>query len=744
VTGPVVVGLAHPGLLWTGAALASVPILIHLLFRRRHRVVKWAAMTWLLAALRKQRRRMQIENLILLILRCALIVLVGAAVARPAVQAGALSPLGGRTRSVVLVIDTSASMAAQQTGRRALDRARERAGKMLAELSDDSKVTLVASRDDQVGGAPRALLENASPSEARGRLASLVAGQGPNRLGAVFRLVGQKLDRMSGRKLVVFFTDLQRRDWRDDDGARHEDVYRALKGLRRKDDEEAPPVSLMDIGLQTSGNVVIADFSVEEGREAFAGSILGLSVRLVNYGPRPIEGTLSLFVTRRKDGSRENKGGQRVTLPPTVGDLGPQYKEVQLYQHLDRVGPARFEVVFDARGGNDRLPRDSRRNLALEVKPPVRFLPVRYVDAAVDILRDIGASSRVIRIGEAVSPAALATKDLDAFDAVVWADASPFDADFEERGVARLEKFVRRGGGLIFYLGLEAKADQINKLFFKERGKGLLPMRLDKAADTGENPVLFDIAKLKDHPLFFEATVFGSPEVTRYHKVKDWPDGKEEDYVVARYTNGDPAVIEHRMGRGRILIVTTTPDERWFNLNGSLLPAIFFFNAAHYLVAEDPAARNVMVGQPVRVELPAGARQVVVEPPEGAGGRTEEPVGDASRPFLLTATTHPGFYRITVHGISTSGTGSVPTEEVHFAAVNLDAGEGDLRRDDKIVSAYQGTRLRLAEGPEDILPSSAASAEGGELSRFLLTAVVVMLLLELLLAGRFGTRRATT
>jgi hypothetical protein len=733
-----VIALANPALLWTGLALASVPILIHLFFRRRHRVVRWAAMEWLLAALRKQKRRMQMENLILLLMRIAVIVLLGLAIARPAVQSAALSPLAGGSRALVLVIDTSASMGAQQTGRRALERARERGDEVLADLPADSKVTLVATRDDQIGGAPRALLENAAPSEARTRLQSLQRSAGPNRLGAVFRHVGQKLDRLSGRKMVVFITDLQRRDWRDDTGARREDVYRALRGLRRSQDEEAPPVTLLDVGVG-AGNVAIADFSVEEGRQAFVGTPVGLAVRLANYGPRPVEGTLSLFLTRA-DGQRENRGGDRVTIPPTTGELGPQYANVQMYEFLPAgsEGPARFEVRFQVSGGQDRLPEDSERFLALNVKPPVRFLPVRYVDSSLEILRDVGMV-KVINLWESIVPAALATRSLSDTDVVVWADAQPFDVDFEDKGLKNLERFVRRGGGVVFYLGTESVADRMNRLFHREGGKGLFPMLLDEIANVEANPVQVDLAKATKggSPLFIESEFALSPLIESYYRVKECP----EESIAARYTNDDPYVIDHKFGRGRVVIVTTSPSETWFTMNGSLLPAVLLFNAAHYLVAEDPSARNVVAGQPVRVDLPAGARQVIVEPPEGAGGRTEEPVGNPEEPFVLTATQRPGFYRIAVKGVASGVASSVPTEEVHFAAVNLDAAEGDLRRDLKVADAYQGVRLRRVESIEDILPAASEGEDKGEISRALLGGVVVLLLLELLLAWRFGARR---
>ena len=72
----------NPWVFWTGLGAVSIPILIHLLNRRRFRVKDWAAMKFLLESIRKNRRRLRIEELILLALRCLAIVLLALAVAR--------------------------------------------------------------------------------------------------------------------------------------------------------------------------------------------------------------------------------------------------------------------------------------------------------------------------------------------------------------------------------------------------------------------------------------------------------------------------------------------------------------------------------------------------------------------------------------------------------------------------------------------------------------------------------------
>ena len=60
-------GFVNAGLV-AGVALASVPLIIHLLNRQRHKPVRWVAMRFVLAAYRKTRRRVQMA---VNVIRCA-------------------------------------------------------------------------------------------------------------------------------------------------------------------------------------------------------------------------------------------------------------------------------------------------------------------------------------------------------------------------------------------------------------------------------------------------------------------------------------------------------------------------------------------------------------------------------------------------------------------------------------------------------------------------------------------------
>ena len=104
-------------------AAAAAPIVIHLWNKRRYREVPWAAIEYLLAAMRKNSRRIQIEQWLLLAIRTLIIVLVVLAVAEPFLEQAGLSfvpPASGRIK--VLVIDGSYSMAYKPTDKSRFDR----------------------------------------------------------------------------------------------------------------------------------------------------------------------------------------------------------------------------------------------------------------------------------------------------------------------------------------------------------------------------------------------------------------------------------------------------------------------------------------------------------------------------------------------------------------------------------------------------------------------------------------------
>src|SRR5437762_1415289 len=108
-----------------GAATASIPIIIHLLNKQRYKKVVWGAMHWLWASFRKSRRRLQIEQLILLAVRTLILLLLALALARPILQQGAAFFTGRPSTHRVIVLDNSYSMGQLSNGKPLFEKAKQ-------------------------------------------------------------------------------------------------------------------------------------------------------------------------------------------------------------------------------------------------------------------------------------------------------------------------------------------------------------------------------------------------------------------------------------------------------------------------------------------------------------------------------------------------------------------------------------------------------------------------------------------
>lgn len=134
----------HPGLAIAALAAVAVPILIHLLLRRRRRVIQWAAMSLLARAMRKDLRRQRVERWLLLASRCLLVALGGLALAQPFI-----GPRGGtftRVRTLWLVIDDGVASAERlPDGGTALERSLEEARRQISALGAADRVGVITA-----------------------------------------------------------------------------------------------------------------------------------------------------------------------------------------------------------------------------------------------------------------------------------------------------------------------------------------------------------------------------------------------------------------------------------------------------------------------------------------------------------------------------------------------------------------------------------------------------------------------
>jgi hypothetical protein len=441
-----------------GALAGGIPLALHLLRRNNPKVVHWGAMLFLAARTVQQRRRFDMERLLLLLLRIAIPVVLALCMARPVVSwlrgPGATGP-----KSLVVLLDDSASMASGSLGHSGFERAVALLRKELAGLPRGSEVAVLSvcfpenPLVDRTVNLTRAvaILEKSGVQSAAARP------------GDAFEAAARQFAQMHhARRQVLFLSDFQKANWPEELAAVRGQAFERLRGLT-----PAPLLNWYDTGGPGTENVAVErlDFSK---LPVGAMQRLRFSATLRNFGAkvRP-----DLNVRWKVDGVLQS--ASQVT-------LGVRESAQVVFEHtFVETGGHSVEVAIDP----DAVRADDTLFAAIEVRPPWSVLLVNgspsteplkgetdFLELALHALSSAqGQGAGLLRAGT-VGLAALDAKALAGRQVVVLANVQ----QLSEAQVRSLEAFVEKGGGLLFFPGNRTDARWANQHLHRE-GAGLLP-----------------------------------------------------------------------------------------------------------------------------------------------------------------------------------------------------------------------------------------------------------------------------
>ncbi|HEX5009993.1 MAG TPA: BatA domain-containing protein [Planctomycetota bacterium] len=731
-----------PWMLW-GAALVALPILIHLLNRRRYVVVPFAAMSFLLAAFKSRRRRLRMENLLLLLLRCLLVLLAALAMALPFVpEDSPLAALSGGRRELVLIVDRSGSMGRLVApGVTADDRVLESLRRRLGALSEErgDAVTLICMG----AGNPLPAPIGATPAMALAALDGLPPPSGVADVLAAARLLADRVrPARPGRLDVVVLSDLQRLSWADVGpslGATFAKAFEQGGGTLRIEPAGAGGRAPLNVGVQSLAAL---------DPLPRAGEPLAFSAELRNWSEtEPAQVDVHFEV----DGVRADT--QHVALPP----LGTA--TVESRQRLDAPGAHHVTASLPP----DDLPLDDSRTLALRAHERPRVLLIDGAPGGADPLswstgylslaldpQQPGTSPRFEPLSWEVGRLDGTTAQLAGFDAIVLSDVGALT----EEQAGALASTVQSGTPLLIFLG---PAVEPALWAARLQPRGLLPMavgdvRGDPSGATGEDYVTLALPEPPPPAL----ALFADPRLAVLLQVPifAWRDlqplpavpGAEAapPQVLASFADAlghtVPALVEGRLSRGRVLLCATSCGVDW-----SLLPRnpALWVPLAHELLtallADDPSERNVPVGQQPALLVDGWPQSGQLTFPSGAVVPVDRPtgehVGERMRLDAPVPLDEAGPYKLEL--ALADG-----TQTTLALAAQPDAREGDLRAVDDAVlgQALTGVEWTLgAELQEEGAPRTAGG--DGSLAQALLWALLACALAESLFARWLGTPR---
>ena len=641
-----------PLLIW-GTLLGAIPIIIHLLNRRRFRRVEWAPMHYLRLTIQRNRRRIQFEQLLLLLLRIALIVLLFFYLARPLLNPSGLETWlgsGGRTSQVVL-IDDSLSMGYSAGDSTAFNRAKEAAGALVASIRPQDRCTIVTT------SAPRVPIVHEVEGTRRDDLLAAANSPPGSATHAAWPAVLEKLDEVLRSctyptKQLTILTDLRKAGW-----------DRSVTSTAGRWQQDGLRVRIVDVGDDEAANVSLQAL-VPLDRTILAGAPSRWEAVIRNDSPRVISG--AKVILRIDDKPTELK------LP----EIAPrELTRVPLAVQFPGPGPHEFSLQLP----DDALPGDNQHWAAVPVKDS---LLIRLVDgepsaeafgSEIDYLAaplSIGIGAAEAWRVEAVLDQDFLSPRLDTPDVLVLANVAsitPEEAD-------RLNQMVSAGMGLLIFTGAKLDVGLYNDMLFRQNDR-LLPCPLKSLIDENIHGIFIEpvhpspLEKLLD----LKASALERVAVRQFMTVEE-PAEPGKVRVLARWNNpaSSPAVIERIKGNGRVLLWTTTADRAGndWPIEPSFVLAVR--EAVRGAARPTPLGNTITAGEPMRrvVRTSQQVSKVQVSPPGGGEPQPlsavpleEGPSKEApSLSITVNDTRRAGIYRISWDD------GSSGTQEDIYAA----------------------------------------------------------------------------
>jgi hypothetical protein len=554
-------------LLLMGLAAAVVPLVIHLLTRRRPKRTEFSSVEFLREVRLAEMRRFRLREWLLLLLRVLAVACLALALARPALQGDVLPGRG--TTTALLLIDRSLSMAALEGDGTLFERARTRALEVLDALEAGDQVQVMIFDDGVQEIFPQPVEDH---SRARAALEGIEVGGGATDIEAALSAAIEALAATStlNRELYVF-TDWQRA------GAAGEVPGRELpQGLRvhflSLAERPAPPNRTLSQVRYRPGDPPSIDVrmrSFGEGGEAVSGA-----------GPAEVPVT-----------------AQAQTEPGRWLEVGRGFLPARSRGGGLVILRERVEVGGRVELASDALPEDDRRAFVAGQAGAVRAGLVSQ-GRALSLVLETGADAGgfVLRRFE---PTQIAPGSLAGVDVLILDDIK----SLSEGSLQAVVDFVRAGGGLALILGPQSDPAFLNGRLFPALGD----LRIEGSAPQRSQGGGWSMRRAAvGHPAFAGFTPGTGEALSQAEFRGAWQlDPGAEGRVLARFTADLPAVIE----RERVLIFTSDVEGEWsdFMLSGTFLP--FWLQALGNL-AHGQAA-ELTFGERLDVPVPAGEGQAV-------------------------------------------------------------------------------------------------------------------------------------
>lgn len=676
-----------------GLLAAGIPLLIHLWNRRRVVTIDFSSLMFLVAAHRQNVRRVQLKNLLILLLRMFIVALIALALARPFLTLGLpLSAVRAKT-DVVVILDNSYSMAYEGVEGVAFEKAKALGTEVLRSLRHGDSASLILMSDvarpvfrqltPDIESVITAVDEAAVSYRATNVQPSLAL------VHEMFNGEGMQPTASSAlNREIYLISDFAENGWENWGRVPN------LSGAR---------IFLLPVTEQNPHNTNIEEI-VASNQLIGMNLSFQLSLTATNHSAAPLEqSTLTLFI----------RGEKRRTM--TFSAAAEASLTTPLTHRFSTPGTHTGYFTLTP----DRLNVDNRRYFAFEALGEVRVLCIGEQTQTLTLT--LNPNNGTMLLPTACTPTEFETLPLEDYDVIVLADIPKVTAPMR----TQLQTCIRLGKSLMVFIN--ANSAQLRDMLPAQLGT---PLTWTPPQQIGTYQAA--------HPIFDIFPREGFPEqyAPQFH------DGIElvpttGANVIARFDDGTPFLVE----KGQVLLYNCRLQTQLLNpyflplLQQSVLYARVMTGQGRISLQSD-----VQVGEPWTARYPrsAGATATI----KRTGAEVEVDIDEPTPAVVPIAedgtlrfegTEHPGIYQVEVR---TQG-----RLQRDFFAVNVKTTESDLTPTDMAKAAARiGAQTPMAnETAETGADAYDVQRHGREIWGELLILAVSLLFIESFVSNRGST-----
>ena len=671
-----------------GIPLITVPILIHLLAKRKKEIIHFSSLRFLKILESRKIKKLRIQQIILLILRCLIILFIIMAFSRPTLKKSSEGKFGTNLKTTsIIILDNSLSSMAGSGNQQFYENIKNCAVEITKSFNENDQIYIIPS--SEIGkisayqftdlAKSKSIINDSKPSYSSINLQKLVSD-------------AEKIVSTSKNfnKEIFLLTDLQRTNIDN----------KNIQELPTENYNKPKLFILTDSQLKKN-NLAVTDI-ILKSQILQKNKKIEIETIVANNGDNPVNDFLvNLYVAGRRIAQKtidiEKRASESITFTfiPEIYGLISGFVEIE----------------------NDLLEEDNKRFFDLYIPNKIEVLLVsdknntkNYIKLA---LNPLSTDSSLINL-KTINTNEFSKINVDNYDLLIFENIK----NITNSDIYRLKIFLSNRKGIIFLPDEQMDINYYNNTIAKNLN---IPKILSLQKSTGTDKGFVTFGRIKfNHPIFTglfekEKKTIDSPNFYNFFNLEKTPNSD----AIIEFSNGNPFLIESNLNNGKIILFACPQNLEWSNFPLKGIFAPIMNQLTFYLSTETFInKKSLLIGDEISFSTLHKSKNFEIEKPDGFKEKPEVQI--QSNKFLInfSNTDIPGIYKL-----------FADDKLIKIFSVNIDPKESDLFKPniDEIKSITGAEKIIYFDKEKDISTTIKQSRLGKEIGKYFLIATLILI-----------------